>query len=109
VADITREVTGGVVALVADRIYTAVEQATPEPFGPEFLEHNHWGLALILAGQKTRKWREYMYGAGATLVFQELTHDDPFAIGTPYAEKSLALTAVLLGANMIMWGVNRRG
>jgi hypothetical protein len=69
-----------------------------------FLEHDHFGLAAIIAGRAAPpKYSPYLYGLGAGLIASEFTQDHPFGIGkSAYEEQGNLAMLILLGSLLVI-------
>jgi len=74
------------------------QQAERSPLA--FIEHYHYGLALLLAAPHSKKYSTFLNALGAGLIMSELFQDHPFGAGRApeEVEANLGLTSVLGGA-----------
>lgn len=64
-----------------------------------FIEHYHFGLAILIAGRSFKRATPYFNGFGAGLIVAECAQSNPFGVGKPTFGSSvalgIALTAIL--------------
>ena len=69
-----------------------------------FIEHHHVGLSALLLADRAKSYSQYVKGVGAGLILIEATQTNPFGIGKPTQNMSLAATTILGGLLMIKHG-----